>query len=90
MVGLETVEAPDECQLYITGHIVHFHAVILSGAVDGHRGRPSVEDVFGLQVNLAATFLAELPFYSRIDLPHARQAGYSLYRRRDVCEVYRQ
>lgn len=34
--GSEAVEAPDECQLEVTGHVVDFHPVVLTGVVDGH------------------------------------------------------
>ena len=70
--GFEAVESPDECQFEISGHVAHFHPIILTGMVDGHGRRPFVEYVIGFQIKFTASFLSELPFYTGIDFPYTR------------------
>ena len=65
----ETVEAPNECQFEITGHVVDLHAVVLSGIVDGHGWRPFVENIIGFHIKFTASFFSELPFDTGIDFP---------------------
>ena len=65
----EAVEAPYECKFEIAGHITHFHSVILSCMSDCHCRRPAVEYIVCLQVNFAATLLAELPFHTSVNFP---------------------
>lgn len=35
-LGFEAVEAVDECQAEVAGHVAYFHLVVLLGAVDCH------------------------------------------------------
>ena len=78
--GFEPVESPYKRQFQITGHVAHFHPVILTGTVDGHGRRPSVENVVSLHVKFAAAFVAELPFDAGVDFPDCRQVRDSLQR----------
>ena len=88
--GLETVETPDECQFEVVGHVAHFHPIVLTAFVDGHRRRPTVEYVVGFQIKFATMLSAEFPFHSGINFPHGRQIGYTLQRGRYVGEIDRQ
>lgn len=69
ILGFEAVEAPDECEFKVAGHVVDFHPVVLTGMFDGHGRRPLVENVVSLQIQLTASFLSELPFDPGIDPP---------------------
>lgn len=78
ILWLESVETPDECQFEITGHVMHFHPVVLAGMAYGHSGSPFVEYVTGFKIKFTATLLAELPFDTGIDFPDRRQVGNAL------------
>ena len=70
VLGFEAIEAPDEGEAEVAGHVAHFHSVVLSGMVDCHGRRPTVEDVIGFQVEFTASFLPKLPFEACIHFPH--------------------
>lgn len=72
VLGFEAVEAPDEGEFEVTGHVADFHTIVLSGSADSHCRRPTVEDVISFKVEVATTRFAKLPFHADINFPHCR------------------
>ena len=88
--GLESVETPHDREPEVAVHLGRLHSVILPGEVDAHIRIAGVEDIVGLQVELATALASELPFNSGIYLPERAETPRPLYMTGHICGVDRQ